>query len=74
MEDAPWVRHYQPGVPAEIELPTESLVALYERSVAEAPDARLRLRGEWRLARATVRIQKTRRVTRPGARRGRRVS
>jgi len=37
--DATWVRHYQPGVPAEIELPTESLVALYERSVAEAPDA-----------------------------------
>jgi long-chain acyl-CoA synthetase len=37
--DAPWVRHYQPGVPAEIELPTESLVALYERSVAEAPDS-----------------------------------
>ncbi|MGV8907794.1 MAG: long-chain-fatty-acid--CoA ligase [Propionicimonas sp.] len=36
--DAPWVRHYQPGVPADIELPTESLVALYERSVAEAPD------------------------------------
>ncbi|HEY3546588.1 MAG TPA: long-chain-fatty-acid--CoA ligase [Propionicimonas sp.] len=35
--DAPWVRHYQPGVPADIELPTESLVALYERSVAEAP-------------------------------------
>jgi long-chain acyl-CoA synthetase len=34
--DAPWVRHYQPGVSAEIELPTESLVALYERSVAEA--------------------------------------
>jgi long-chain acyl-CoA synthetase len=36
--DAPWVKHYQPGVPAEIELPTDSLVALYERSVAEAPD------------------------------------
>ncbi len=36
--DAPWVRHYQPGVPAQIELPTESLVSLYERSVAEAPD------------------------------------
>ncbi|MCW5951727.1 MAG: AMP-binding protein [Propionibacteriaceae bacterium] len=33
--DAPWTRHYQPGVPAEIELPTESLVALCERSVAE---------------------------------------
>lgn len=30
------MKHYQPGVPAEIELPTESLVALYERSVAEA--------------------------------------
>lgn len=36
--DAPWVKHYQPGVPAQIELPTESLVALYERSVAEAAD------------------------------------
>ncbi len=35
----PWVRHYQPGVPALIEEPTESLVALYERSVAEAGDA-----------------------------------
>ncbi len=32
----PWVKHYQAGVPAEIELPTESLVALYERSVREA--------------------------------------
>ncbi len=36
--DAPWVRHYQPGVPAQIELPTESLVALVERSVREAGD------------------------------------
>ena len=32
----PWVKNYQPGVPAEIELPTESLVAMLERSVAEA--------------------------------------
>ncbi len=36
--DAPWVRHYQPGVPAQIELPEESLVALVERSVREAGD------------------------------------
>lgn len=36
--DAPWVRHYQPGVPAQIELPTESLVAIVERSVREAGD------------------------------------
>ena len=36
---APWTRHYQPGVPAEIELPTESLVSLYERSVAEGGSA-----------------------------------
>jgi long-chain acyl-CoA synthetase len=36
--DAPWVKHYQPGVPAQIELPTESLVALVERSVREAGD------------------------------------
>ncbi len=37
--DAPWTRHYQPGVPAEIELPTESLVALCERSVTEGGPA-----------------------------------
>ncbi len=35
----PWVKNYQPGVPAEIDLPTESLVAMLERSVAEAGDA-----------------------------------
>ncbi|TFD60932.1 long-chain fatty acid--CoA ligase [Cryobacterium suzukii] len=35
-EHAQWVKNYQPGVPAEIELPTESLVAMLERSVAEA--------------------------------------
>jgi long-chain acyl-CoA synthetase len=34
----PWVKNYQPGVPAEIDLPTESLVAMFERSVAEAAD------------------------------------
>jgi long-chain acyl-CoA synthetase len=34
----PWVKNYQPGVPAEIELPTESLVEMFERSVAEAGD------------------------------------
>ncbi|MBM6622161.1 AMP-binding protein [Micrococcaceae bacterium RIT802] len=32
----PWVRNYQPGVPAEIELPTESLVDMFEHSVAAA--------------------------------------
>src|SRR5512143_4134062 len=32
----PWVKNYQPGVPAEIDLPTDSLVAMFERSVAEA--------------------------------------
>ncbi len=37
--NASWTRHYQPGVPPEIELPTESLVALCERSVAEAPQS-----------------------------------
>jgi long-chain acyl-CoA synthetase len=37
--DTPRVKHYQPGVPAEIELPTESLVALLERSVDEAADS-----------------------------------
>ena len=36
---APWVKHYQPGVPAQIELPTDSLVGLYERSVAEGGDS-----------------------------------
>lgn len=38
-DDRPWVAQYQPGVPADIELPTESLVAMLERSVAEAGDA-----------------------------------
>ena len=31
-----WVKNYQPGVPAEIDLPTGSLVEMLERSVAEA--------------------------------------
>ncbi len=35
----PWVRHYQPGVPAQIVPPTQSLVGLYERSVSEARDS-----------------------------------
>src|SRR5450756_1750043 len=35
-DQQPWVAHYQPGVPAEIDLPTESLVAMLEQSVAEA--------------------------------------
>ncbi len=32
----PWVKNYQPGVPAEIDLPDESLVHMLDRSVAEA--------------------------------------
>lgn len=35
---APWVKNYQPGVPAEIELPTEPLSAMLDRSVTEAGD------------------------------------
>jgi len=31
-----WVANYQPGVPAEINLPTEPLSRMFERSVAEA--------------------------------------
>jgi len=34
--DAPWVKHYQPGVPAQIELPTQSLSSMVEQAVAEA--------------------------------------
>jgi long-chain acyl-CoA synthetase len=34
-----WVANYQPGVPAEIELPTEPLSAMFERSVREAGDS-----------------------------------
>lgn len=29
----PWLENYQPGVPADIELPTDSLVHMFERSV-----------------------------------------
>jgi long-chain acyl-CoA synthetase len=35
-DQQPWVKNYQPGVPAEIELPTQSLVAMVEESVLEA--------------------------------------
>ncbi len=35
---APWVKNYQPGVPAEIQLPTEPLSAMLDRSVREAGD------------------------------------
>lgn len=35
----PWTKNYQPGVPAEIELPTESLSAMFERSVSQAGDS-----------------------------------
>ena len=35
-DQRPWVKNYQPGVPAEIQLPTESLVAMLELSVTEA--------------------------------------
>ncbi|MET3921001.1 hypothetical protein [Arthrobacter sp. UYEF20] len=38
-DQQPWVKNYQPGVPAEIELPMESLVAKLEQSVAEAGSA-----------------------------------
>lgn len=34
-----WTRHYQPGVPAEITLPTTSLVDMFEQAVSEAGDA-----------------------------------
>ncbi|MDR0847603.1 MAG: AMP-binding protein, partial [Propionibacteriaceae bacterium] len=34
-----FTQFYQPGVPAEIELPTQSLVELYETSVAQAKDS-----------------------------------
>ncbi|WP_232549761.1 long-chain-fatty-acid--CoA ligase [Propioniciclava soli] len=38
-DERPWVRFYQPGVPAEIEIPTTSLVDMCEESVREAGDA-----------------------------------
>ncbi|WP_413455023.1 long-chain-fatty-acid--CoA ligase [Glutamicibacter sp. FR1] len=34
-----WVANYQPGVPVEIELPTEPLSRMFERSVREAGDS-----------------------------------
>ncbi|ASD21794.1 long-chain fatty acid--CoA ligase [Cryobacterium sp. LW097] len=37
-EQQPWVKHYQPGVPAEIDYPTTSLVEMLEHAVAEAGD------------------------------------
>lgn len=34
--DAPWVKHYQPGVPATIRVPDESLVEMCERACYKA--------------------------------------
>ncbi|MGO1315545.1 MAG: long-chain-fatty-acid--CoA ligase [Cellulomonadaceae bacterium] len=34
----PWVKNYQPGVPAQIELPTTSLIDMLDTSVAEGGD------------------------------------
>lgn len=34
----PWTAHYQPGVPAEIEMPTDSLIELLETAVAGGKD------------------------------------
>ena len=39
MTDAPWTDRYQPGVPAEIVPPTDSLVGLFDRAVAAGEDA-----------------------------------
>lgn len=38
-DEAPWIRNYQPGVPATITVPDEPLTALFERSCSVAPDA-----------------------------------
>ncbi len=35
-DERPWVAQYQPGVPADIEIPTTSLVTMFEQSVREA--------------------------------------
>jgi len=35
----PWLKNYQPGVPADIVMPTDSLVHMVERSVAQAASA-----------------------------------
>jgi len=44
--DRPWVKNYLPGVPADIELPTEPLTALVEDAVAAAGDsAAIEFRG-----------------------------
>ncbi|WP_203567213.1 long-chain-fatty-acid--CoA ligase [Aestuariimicrobium ganziense] len=36
--ERPWLRHYQPGVPADIVAPTDSLVHMFEGSVIAAGD------------------------------------
>ncbi len=37
-ESQPWTKNYQPGVPATIEMPTDSLVSMLETSVREGAD------------------------------------
>ena len=62
-DQLPWVKNYQPGVPAQIELPTESLVDMLERSVAEAGDG-----SRTGVLRPPHQLRRTRRAGRPGGR------
>src|SRR5690554_6010988 len=39
----PWIRHYAPGVPAEIQEPTGSLAHLIDESIASYGDAHVAL-------------------------------
>lgn len=39
MTNTPWTKNYQPGVPDSIDLPTESLVAMFERATSLGGDA-----------------------------------
>ncbi len=39
MTAQPWTKNYAPGVPAEIEIPNDSLVAMFDRAVALGGDA-----------------------------------
>ena len=36
----PWTKNYQPGVPEQIETPTDSLVELFETAVAGGGEPR----------------------------------
>jgi long-chain acyl-CoA synthetase len=50
----PWIRHYEPGVPALLEIPDQPLTWLLERTASRYPDRTALIYYSWRLSYARL--------------------